>query len=116
MKKRCESIEVGERIVRPLKIYWSCHERNRGVPHVRSQPTTRSCNTVASPASIFFQRRLSSAISSESTTMGSLSSVASSAISSDTVTLSSAARAMGGEPWVGLWLNSKRMQGCQSLT
>lgn len=46
LKELRESIEIGERVVRPLERYWSCHGRNRGVPHVRNQRTTRSCGTV----------------------------------------------------------------------
>src|SRR5207244_10477686 len=67
LKKSCETIKVGERIVRPMQVYWSCHGRNRGVPHVRSQCTTRSCGIVGAPASISFQRRSSSSISFVST-------------------------------------------------
>ena len=69
-----------------------------GVPHVRSQRTTPSCGTVGAPASIFFQRRSSSAISSESATTGTVSSVASSATNSGTVTPSSAARVLSTRP------------------
>jgi hypothetical protein len=92
VKKEGEAIEVGEGIVRPLNVYGRGHGWNRGVPHVRSQRTTRSCGTVGFPASIFFQRRSSSAISSGSTAIGSVSSVASSETKSETLTPSSAAR------------------------
>ena len=48
LEERCESIEVGECIGRPIEVdYGSGHGRNRAVPHVRSQRTTRSCGTGA---------------------------------------------------------------------
>jgi hypothetical protein len=37
-----ESVEVGERVQRPLEVYRSGHGRNEVVPQVRSHRTTRS--------------------------------------------------------------------------
>ena len=71
VERRRETIEVSERILRPIEVYWSCHRRNRRVPHVRSHRTTRACGTVDRPASIAFQRRSSSAISSDLRMIGS---------------------------------------------
>jgi len=36
VQERGKSIEIGERVERPLDLYWSGHCRNRGVPHVRA--------------------------------------------------------------------------------
>ena len=40
-----KSIEVVERVERPVNLYWPAHGRNPGVPHVRSHCTTRSRDT-----------------------------------------------------------------------
>ena len=40
-----KSIEVVERVERPVDLYWPAHGRNPGVPHVRSHCTTRSRDT-----------------------------------------------------------------------
>ena len=36
MQERGEPVEIGERVERPLDLYWPGHCRNPGVPHVRS--------------------------------------------------------------------------------
>jgi hypothetical protein len=64
-----KSIEVGEGVERPLNLYWPGHGRNRGVPHVRSHCTTRSCGT-RGPSAALADRRSSSLISSSSASPG----------------------------------------------
>ncbi len=91
VQERSESIEIGERVERPLDFYWSGHGRKLEVPHVRSHWTTRSCGTRESGVALA-ARRSSSAISPASASRGVLSNAASSAISWGTVTPSSAAR------------------------
>src|SRR6266481_4411834 len=40
LKETCETVEVGERVVRPLDFHRSCQDLNPGVPQVFNQRTT----------------------------------------------------------------------------
>src|SRR6266581_7026897 len=93
LKETCETVEVGERILRPLDFHRSCQDLNPGVPQVFNQRTTSSFEMGWPAASALFQRRSSSEIVSASRAKGSLSTFANSAISCETLRPFSAALA-----------------------
>jgi hypothetical protein len=73
MQKCGKTIEVGDRIGRPVDPHFSDQGLNSGVPHVRSQRSTLSCATVCPPFSTAAQRRSNSAIASSSIASGTSS-------------------------------------------
>src|SRR5260370_15923049 len=93
LKETCETVEVGERVVRPLDFHRSCQDLNPGVPQVFNQRTTSSFEMGWPAASALFHRRSRSEIVSASRATGSLSTFANSAISCETLRPFSAALA-----------------------
>src|SRR6185437_4332837 len=87
VKEARKSIEVRDRVTRPLDPHRSDHGRNWGVPHVWSQCSTSACGTVPNPPATAAQRRSSSASAASLTASGT-----SLAIRSETLTPRSAAR------------------------